>query len=189
MVWLPFDITGSGSGLLHPLVNHALLQNDLFLVALQIEVVSVSSRRKNPSTPIAPHTITSDACPYAPESRLNTKFANYFLLPKTFVTTSALFSAEVVPIFESFAPHCTPLPNSPHLFHTTLLQNINNLKHLVKRTAPNTSFYCNKLSFLSVPVVARSKAQVCGRSSAEIVGSNPTGSMDVCLLWVLCVVR
>jgi len=30
-------------------------------------------------------------------------------------------------------------------------------------------------------VTARSKAQVCGRSPAEIVGSNPTGGMDVCL--------
>jgi len=30
------------------------------------------------------------------------------------------------------------------------------------------------------PVAARSKAGVCGR--AEIVGSNPTASMDVCLL-------
>jgi len=30
-------------------------------------------------------------------------------------------------------------------------------------------------------VAARSKAWVCGCSSAEIVGSNPTGSMDVCL--------
>jgi len=28
-----------------------------------------------------------------------------------------------------------------------------------------------------------------GRSPSEIVGSNPTGGMDVCLLWVLCVVR
>ena len=28
-----------------------------------------------------------------------------------------------------------------------------------------------------------------GRSPAEIVGSNPTGDMDICLLWVLCVVR
>ena len=26
-------------------------------------------------------------------------------------------------------------------------------------------------------------------SSPNIVGSNPTGGMDVCLLWVLCVVR
>jgi len=30
---------------------------------------------------------------------------------------------------------------------------------------------------------------VCGRSPAEIVGSNPSGGMDVCLLLVLCVVR
>ena len=42
---------------------------------------------------------------------------------------------------------------------------------------------------MPVPVAARSKAYVCGRSLAEIVGSNPTGGMDVCLLWVLCVVR
>ena len=30
------------------------------------------------------------------------------------------------------------------------------------------------------PVTARSKALVCGRSPAEIVGSSPTGGMDVC---------
>jgi hypothetical protein len=71
-----------------------------------------------------------------------------------------------------------------------------------------------------IPVAARSKAWVYGRSLARIVGSNipggmdvcvvlykdssmvhkwhegrddqkknPTGGMDVCLLWVLCVVR
>jgi len=33
-----------------------------------------------------------------------------------------------------------------------------------------------------VPMAAQSKAQVCGRSPAEIVGPNPTGGMDVCLL-------
>ena len=32
---------------------------------------------------------------------------------------------------------------------------------------------------MSVPVAARSKAQVCGRSPAESVGSNPTADMDV----------
>ena len=44
-------------------------------------------------------------------------------------------------------------------------------------------------SFLSLagPVAARSKAYVYGRSPAGIVGSNPTGGMDVCLLWRLCV--
>jgi len=31
-------------------------------------------------------------------------------------------------------------------------------------------------------VVARSKAWVCGRSLAEIMGSNTAGDMDVCLL-------
>jgi len=31
-----------------------------------------------------------------------------------------------------------------------------------------------------VPVAARSKAQVCGRSPAEIVSSNPTEGMVVC---------
>ena len=32
----------------------------------------------------------------------------------------------------------------------------------------------------SIPVAARSKAQVCGRSPAQIVGSNTVGGMDVC---------
>jgi len=36
-----------------------------------------------------------------------------------------------------------------------------------------------------VPVVARSKAYVYGRWPVEIVGSNPTGGMDVCLLCVV----
>jgi len=35
-------------------------------------------------------------------------------------------------------------------------------------------------------VAARSKAQVFGRSPAEIVGSNPTGGMDVCVVSVVC---
>jgi len=38
-------------------------------------------------------------------------------------------------------------------------------------------------------VTARSKAYVFGRLPVEIVDSNPTGGMDVCLLWVLCFVR
>ena len=37
-------------------------------------------------------------------------------------------------------------------------------------------------SLLAVPVATRSKVWVCGRSLAGIVGSNPTGGMDVCLL-------
>ena len=34
---------------------------------------------------------------------------------------------------------------------------------------------------LPVPVAARSKAYVCGHARAEIVGSNATGGMNVCL--------
>jgi len=41
----------------------------------------------------------------------------------------------------------------------------------------------------NIPLAARPKAWVCGRSLAEIVGSNLTGDIDVCLLWVFCVVR
>ena len=39
---------------------------------------------------------------------------------------------------------------------------------------------------MPVPVATQSKAEVCGRLPAEIVGSNPIMDMDVCLL---CVVR
>jgi hypothetical protein len=37
------------------------------------------------------------------------------------------------------------------------------------------------------PVAAQSKACTFGRSLAGIVGSNPTGGMDVCLLYTVCV--
>ena len=42
---------------------------------------------------------------------------------------------------------------------------------------------------LLIPVVARSKAWVGGLSLAGIAGSNPAGGMDVCLLWMLWVVK
>jgi hypothetical protein len=45
------------------------------------------------------------------------------------------------------------------------------------------------LSLLSIPVDARAKASVCGRSLSEVAGSNPTGGMNVCLLGMLFVVR
>jgi hypothetical protein len=42
---------------------------------------------------------------------------------------------------------------------------------------------------LPIPVITRSKAWVCCRSLTGTAGSNPATTMDVCLLWVLCVVR
>jgi len=35
---------------------------------------------------------------------------------------------------------------------------------------------------MQIPVAARSKAWVCCRALAGIVGSNPVGGMDICLL-------
>jgi hypothetical protein len=43
-------------------------------------------------------------------------------------------------------------------------------------------------SCLLIPVAAWSKAWVCGRSLVAIVDSNPAGGIDVCLVWMLCVV-
>jgi hypothetical protein len=55
----------------------------------------------------------------------------------------------------------------------------------VNDISKNWNFYT--LNFgLPIPLAALPKAWVCGRSLAGIVDSNPTGGMDVCLLWVLC---
>jgi hypothetical protein len=43
-------------------------------------------------------------------------------------------------------------------------------------------YYYYYWNYLPVPVAAWFKAWVCGRSPTEVVGSNPTGGMDVCLL-------
>jgi hypothetical protein len=40
-----------------------------------------------------------------------------------------------------------------------------------------------------LPVAARSKAKVCSQKPTEIAGSNTVGVMDVCLLWLLRLVR
>jgi hypothetical protein len=38
---------------------------------------------------------------------------------------------------------------------------------------------------MPIPVAARSKAWVYGRSLTGIVGSNPTGGIDVCVVFVV----
>jgi hypothetical protein len=43
--------------------------------------------------------------------------------------------------------------------------------------------------YVTIPVAARFKEWVYGRSLAGIAGSNPVGGMDVCLLRVLYVAR
>ena len=48
------------------------------------------------------------------------------------------------------------------------------------RTVLLGTFLRSIYSVLLVPVAVRSKAKVCGRSPAEIVGSNPTGGTGIC---------
>ena len=62
------------------------------------------------------------------------------------------------------------------------------LKTFTKFGSIKTTF-CLLVKIIPMPVAARSKASVCGRSLVGAVGSNPAGGMDVCRLWVLCVVR
>ena len=71
--------------------------------------------------------------------------------------------------------------------------NFNKSKSLEEETKMSKHFhpfeYLSHFCLVPVPVTARSKVWVYGRSPAQIMGSNPTGVMDVCLLWMLCVVR
>ena len=51
---------------------------------------------------------------------------------------------------------------------------------IADRMQKENSFCAANDTRLPVPVAARPKAKVCGRSPAEIVGSNPTWSMYIC---------
>jgi hypothetical protein len=47
------------------------------------------------------------------------------------------------------------------------------------------TLYTLKQMLELIPVTVRSKALVCGRSLTRIVVSNPTGGMDVCVVFVV----
>jgi len=73
-----------------------------------------------------------------------------------------------------------------HIWKGKYLKSYTNRAHtqIFKRTFThaNTEIWVSKVYGWLVPEAARSKAWVCGRSLAEIVGSNPPGYMDVFLL-------
>jgi hypothetical protein len=56
------------------------------------------------------------------------------------------------------------------------------LKHLSKNNTVNNNLFLAIGLCRPIPVAVRSKAWVFGRSLTRIMGSNPTGGMDVCLL-------
>jgi hypothetical protein len=53
----------------------------------------------------------------------------------------------------------------------------------------NHNFKTQNKMYITIQLAARPKEQVWGCSSAETVGSNPAGDVDVCLLLVLCIVK
>ena len=69
-----------------------------------------------------------------------------------------------------------------------LLLHVRGIKRNYSSWKSTSEIYIYYLTFRK-PLAARSKAWVCCRSLAGIAGSNPAGGMDVCLLWMLCVVR
>ena len=89
-------------------------------------------------------------------------------------------------------------PFGPRLFPHTLFQFVMQYHPITHNNCPsyrgrhsvyhkqvigsNTSLIAPTKDTVPIPDAARSKAQICFRSPAEIVGSNPTGGMDVCLL-------
>ena len=75
------------------------------------------------------------------------------------------------------------------VFLNSLLNTYSHTYSLIKTQAPLVTQKGSYSKRMPAPVALLSKEFVCGLSPAEIVGSNPTGRMDVCLLWVLCVVR
>ena len=63
-----------------------------------------------------------------------------------------------------------------------MIQRFNIILFLSGTTPSQLLEIMNSNSGSAIPVAARSKAWVYGRPLAGIVGSNPTGGMDVCLL-------
>jgi hypothetical protein len=59
----------------------------------------------------------------------------------------------------------------------------------IYRVSHYTAILLRYLTALPIPVAARSKAWVCGRALAGVVGSNPAGCMHVCLLYLCCQVE
>jgi hypothetical protein len=110
-------------------------------------------------------------------------FLPYLWVPGTFLGVKAAGAW-------SWQPHHFRVPNVMKSGNLKLLEFSVSHRAGYGTPLPFTFTFCHIYqSCKPLPVAARSKAYVCGRSPAEIVGSNPTVDMDASLLWVLCVVR
>jgi hypothetical protein len=75
--------------------------------------------------------------------------------------------------------------------HTILMFSLPSNITVIINTGSNNQLliYKSLACHWPIPVAVRSKVWVYGRCLTATVSSNPTADMDVCLLWVLCVVR
>ena len=96
----------------------------------------------------------------------------------------------VWPLLFSITPtdHChsnarlCQLTTIPSPYYCTVTLHVRSM--CKRRLYKKRQIFHTKFPHVTVP---NSKAQLCGHSPADILGSNPTGGMEVCLLWVSCV--
>jgi hypothetical protein len=74
-----------------------------------------------------------------------------------------------------------------NLFYTHSFCSLSYDRSVVSSKASSPQGTTKQLKDQPILVAAWCNAWVCGRSLARIAGSNPAGGMDVCILWVLCV--
>jgi hypothetical protein len=129
-------------------------------------------------------------CIYAYIGPTHIKAQGRCFIWQTYCVTSCLYFASLVSHWLSVLRHCYKRAES------NILQKVASGSCKTKLWA-----YISYTSVLSIPiftyfrkcrpipVAARYKAWVCGRSLVGIASLNTVGSIDVCLLWFLCLVK
>jgi hypothetical protein len=120
----------------------------------------------------------------------------YYNLKKIVTVARLIYNSQQWRRLQSYWPIPGPrkcegssVPNKPFQFkrHFKIMSKtsfVNELWSLISLSL----FIIQELQInIHIPVVARSKTWICGRSLAGTAGSNPAGDMDVCVLWLLCV--
>jgi hypothetical protein len=107
-----------------------------------------------------------------------------------------IWISEVYCVWLYYKVYCTRTSNRLALTDFWLVTTCNFVYSLYESaTLISKTFFASKMGAASstVTLIPMYRATwfhtPCGRLPAEILGSNPTGGMDICLLWVSCVVR
>jgi len=68
------------------------------------------------------------------------------------------------------------------LIFNTLIAELNSICYLLALLGVHHLLHVSRIRVKSLTLRQFSSSEACGRSPTEIVGSNPTGGMDICLL-------